>query len=264
MDPDSDPDPDTKTDPDSDPDPDTKTDPKMDPITDPKRIRLVCHYVGGCFQFFWWIFRVCHHVSAVCQFVTFCYFHLCKISFVLLGFAFYFSLLVFRFASSSAFVSRPLVSAFSPFHLLFRVLSAFVSVLGFHFAPVFQHSVLFTFCFASLLSLFQFSSAFVSGPLFSVFGSSPFVFCFTSSTVFVSRLLFSAFVLRPFLLLFAFVSRPPFAFLLAFVSRSPLSAFGSRTFRFLFEYLFSIHSVPVDFASFAALVSRLIAHVYSK
>ena len=125
-------------DPDSDPDPDTKTDPKMDPITDPKRIRLVCHYVGGCFQFFWWIFRVCHHVSAVCQFVTFCYFHLCKISFVLLGFAFYFSLLVFRFASSSAFVSRPLVSAFSPFHLLFRILSAFVSDLGFRFAPVFS------------------------------------------------------------------------------------------------------------------------------
>ena len=30
------------------------------------------------FSVFWRIFRVCHHVSAVCQFVTFCYFHLCK------------------------------------------------------------------------------------------------------------------------------------------------------------------------------------------
>ena len=39
--------------------------------------------------------------------------------------------------SSSGFVSRRLFSAFGPFHLLFRVLSALVAVLfGFPFAPV--------------------------------------------------------------------------------------------------------------------------------
>ena len=218
--------------------------------------------------------------------MTFSYFHFSSVP---LGFAFYFSLLVFRFASSStlvsrrsfqhsvlstfyfasflpllqfsAFVSRPPFSAFDPFHLLLRVLSAFVAVLGNRFAPA-LFSIRF-FSLRILAALFQFSSVFVSGPLFwysvqvlSSFVSRPLQFSCRGCSFQHS--------LRSFLLLFAFVSRPPFAFLLDFVSRSHLSAFGSRTFRFLLEYLFSIHSVPVDFASFAALVRRLIAHVYSK
>ena len=164
------------------------------------------------FSVFWRIFRVCHHVSVVtvvCQFVTFSYFHFSSVP---LGFAFYFSLLVFRFASSSTLVSR----------------------------RSFQHSVLSTFYFASFLPLLQFS-AIVSRPPFSAFGS----FHFASLLLYFSSLRFSfrarSFGTRfkSFRLLFHVLYSFHVAVAL-FSIRCVLSYSSSLSFRVLLSHFYSI------------------------